>query len=324
MRVLTGEDVAELSSMDHMVDAVEEAYRLLGTGAAADAPRETLRRPGLAGSFKSLPAAVEGVGAGGFFYTGGFPGESASMATLLFDPDDGGLAAVIESDRLSWLRTGATSAVATDRCAREDAATLGLIGSGKYARTQLTGVAAVRDLEAVRVYSPTREHCESFAAEFDGRLDATVRAVEDAAAAVGDAGVVCTATTAADPVFDGADLAAGAHVNAIGSHYPEDREVDGRTVERARVVVDSLARARKEEGELLLPAEAGRFDWADAVELGAVVAGDAPGRTGPGEVTLFTSGGIGAEYLLAGRAVYDRALEADAGVVVDVSAAAFV
>lgn len=324
MRFLTGADVATLVEMDDVTDAVEEAYRLLGTDAATDAPRENVRAAGLPGSFKSLPAAADGVGAGGFFYTGGFPGEAASMTTLLFSPDDGGLVACIESDRLSWLRTGATSAVATDHCARADADTLGLLGSGKYARSQLTGVAAVRDLSTVRVYSPTRAHRERFAAEMDDEVVADVVPTSTSREAVADADVVCTATTADAPVFDGADLASGAHVNAIGSHYPDQREVDDRTVERARVIADSLSRARKEEGELLLPAEAGRFDWDEALELGAVVAGDVAGRTDANEVTLFTSGGLGVEYLLVGREVYDRAVASDTGTTLNIPMEGFV
>ena len=318
MRVLTGSDVADMASMSTMIDAVEEAYRLLGTDAAIDSPRETVAVPELAGSYKSLPAAARGVGSGGFYYTGGFPGESASMTTLLFDPADGGIVALIESGRLSWLRTGATSAVATDHCAPPGVDTLGLIGSGTYARTQLTGVAAVRNLDEVRVYSPTVEHRNGFVDEMADEVDAELRAVETPGAAVAGADVVCTATTATDPVFDGADLSTGAHINAIGSHYPDQREVDTATVEQSRVIADSVARAREEDGELLIPASQGRFSWNDAIDLGDIVVGDRPGRRSPDETTLFTSGGLGIEYLLAGRYVYDCAVEAGCGTELDV------
>jgi alanine dehydrogenase len=303
--------------MADVVDDVALAYRQLGEGTATDVPRENVRVAGLDGSFKSLPAASETAGAGGFFYTGGFPGDAATMATLVYDPDDGGLAAVIESDRLSWLRTGATSAVATDHCARADAATLGLIGSGTYAESQLLGVAHVRDLDRVRVFSPTKTSRESFAERLAPHVEAAIEPVDTAESAVADADVVCTATTADAPVFDGEDLAPGTHVNAIGTHYPEQREVDSRTVERARVVADTLDRARKEEGELLLPVAEGALSWDDVVELGAVVAGAEPGRTDEREITLFTSGGIGAEYLTVAYGVYERALAADAGTEVD-------
>ena len=241
------------------------------------------------------------------------------MTTLVYGEDDGGLKAVVESDRLSWLRTGATSAVATDRCTRGDAATLGLIGSGKYAESQLLGVAAVRDLDAVRVFSPSEANRAAFAERMAPHVEATIDPVGSPGDAVADAGIVCTATTADEPVFDGNDLSLGTHVNAIGSHYPEQREVDARTVERARVIADTRDRARKEEGELLLPIEEGILAWEDVLELGAVVAGDAPGRRDGKEITLFTSGGIGVEYLVVAREVYERARDADAGTEIEVS-----
>lgn len=317
MRVLDSADVRDLVSMADVVDDVALAYRQLGEGTATDVPRENVRVAGLEGSFKSLPAASETAGAGGFFYTGGFPGDAATMTTLVYDPDDGGLAAVIESDRLSWLRTGATSAVATDHCARADATTLGLIGSGTYAESQLLGVDAVRELDRVRVFSPTKSNRESFAERLDSHVDAAIEPVGTAGSAVADADIVCTATTADEPVFDGDDLAPGTHVNAIGTHYPQQREVDSRTVERARVVADTRDRARKEEGELLLPIEDGVLSWEDVVELGEVVTETAPGRVDEREITLFTSGGIGAEYLTVAHGVYERALEVDAGTEVE-------
>lgn len=319
MRVLDSSDVRELVSLEDVIDSVTQAYRQLGAGTATDVPRENVRVSGLDGSFKSLPGASETAGAGGFFYTGGFPGDAASMTTLVYDPADGGLQAVIESDRLSWLRTGATSAVATDHCARPEAETLGLIGAGTYAESQLLGVAAVRDLDHVRVYSPTPDSREGFAERLSAHVDTTIEAVGSAKKAVGGADIVCTATTAGEAVFDGDSLAAGTHVNSIGSHYPEQREVDSQTVERARVVVDTLGRARKEEGEVLLPIAEEQLRWTDIVELGAVVTGDAAGRTSDKEVTLFTSGGIGVEYLLVASEVSARAIEAGVGTEIDLS-----
>jgi alanine dehydrogenase len=304
-------------SVTDVIGSVTQAYRQLGAGTATDVPRENVRVASLEGSFKSLPGASETAGAGGFFYTGGFPGDAATMTTLVYDPEDGGLQAVIESDRLSWLRTGATSAVATDHCARPEAGRLGLIGAGTYAESQLLGVAAVRDLDHVQVHSPTPDSREEFAARVSTHVDATVEAVDSAETAVSGADIVCTATTASEPVFDGESLAAGTHVNAIGSHYPEQREVDARTVERARVVVDTLDRARKEEGEILLPIEEGRLQWTDVLELGEIVTGEAAGRTGNKQVTLFTSGGISVEYLLVAREVFERALEAGVGTEVE-------
>jgi len=315
MLFLTSRDVAALVTMTDVVEALEAGYAAHGRGEVADVPRENLRPPTGDGSLKAMPAAGP-QGLGGILYTGGFRGRpegTVSKLTVLFDGEHGDLACVIESDRLSWLRTGATSGVATDHLARDDVSRLGLVGSGRQARSQLLGVAAVRDLDEVVVYSPTRANRERFAAEMADRVDADVRPVSSARAAVEGSDVVCTATTSPEPVLDGEWLAPGTHVNAIGAHYPDQREVDEETVRRCRVVVDALDRARKEEGELIIPAGTGAFDWDDAVELGAVVAGDVPGREDEDETTLMTSGGLSMEYLVTGRLVYDRAVEAGVG-----------
>lgn len=315
MLFLTSEDVRELVDVADVIEFVEAAYEQLGSGAAADVPRETVRSPAVDGNLKSMPA-TGAAGLGGIFYTGGFGDRSDDVVSKLvavFDDADGDLLCAIESDRLSWLRTGATSGVATDYCARADASVLGIVGAGKQARSQLLAVDAVRELEAVRVYARTPATREAFAAEMDDAVDPAVEAVERPEGAVAGCDVVCTATTSATPVFDGARLDPGTHVNAIGAHYPDQREVDTETVRRSRVIADSLARARKEEGELLVPAEEGAFDWAEAVELGDIVAGDEPGRADEAEITLMTSGGLSIEYLVTGRRVYERAREAGRG-----------
>lgn len=257
MLALSSDDVAELATMDDVIGWVEESYRQLGADEATDFPRETLRAPTLEGNLKAMPA-VGPSGLGGYVYSGGFPdrpGEVFSKLGFVFDDADGRVLGVIHLDRLSWLRTGATSGVATEHAAREDARTLGLVGSGKQARSQLLAVAAVRDVETARVYSPTRANREAFAEEANAKTDVDVTPVGEAREAVAGCDVVCTATTSPEPVIDGDWLDPGTHVNAIGAHYPEQREVDTRTVRRSTVIVDSLARAKKEEGELLIPAE---------------------------------------------------------------------
>ena len=308
MKYLTSADVWSLVSLDDVIEFVETGYRLYGEGSIVDLPRSNAALPGGGGSLKSLPA-TEPESLGGAFYTG-FPGRerySPWLLTVVFEPEYGLLRAVIEGDRLSWLRTGATSAVATDYCARADASTLGIIGSGRQARSQLLAVSAVRPISDVRVYSPTEAHRETFVEEMSESVDATVSAVGSALDAVDSADVVCTATTASEPVLKGDWLREGTHINAIGAHYPDQREVDGRTVERSRVVVDTRDRAQKEEGELLLAAEEERFEWDEAVEMGDIVTGAATGRTSDDEITYMTSGGLGFEYLITGRFITEQA-----------------
>lgn len=319
MRVLSSEDVAELVDIEDVIGSVEDAYRQLGRGDATDVPRENVRSSAVDGNLKSM-AAVGTDEMGGCFYTGGFStrGEDVlSKLVVVFDTEVGGLNCVVEHDRLSWLRTGATSGVATDHCARPDASSLALIGSGRQARSQLLAVSAVRDITDVAVYSPTRSHREAFREEMSDVVDATIRTADSARSAVAGADVVCTATTAEEPVLDGRWLDPGTHLNAIGAHYPDQREVDTETVRRSTVIVDSLDRARKEEGELIIPADDGVFDWSDATELGDIVSGSVSGRTGADEITYMTSGGLSIEILVAAAAVYDRSVEESVGTTVE-------
>lgn len=321
MRALSSDDIAELVDIDDVIDSVEEAYRQLGAGEATDVPRENVYADAVEGNLKSMPA-VGPSGLGGYVYTAGFsdsPDDAFSKLGFVFDDEDGDMVGVVQLDRLSWLRTGATSGVATKYAAREDATRLGIIGSGKQARSQLLAVAAVRDIEQARVYSPTRENRVAFAEELSEKTDVDVLAVDRARDAVKGCDVVCTATTSPDPVLDGEWLDPGTHLNAIGAHYPDQREVDVQTVKRSTVIVDALNRAKKEEGELIVPADSGEFDWDDAIEMGDIVTGQVPGRRDDDEITYMTSGGLSIEVLVPARDVLEEALDAGVGTDVDLT-----
>jgi alanine dehydrogenase len=170
-------------------------------------------------------------------------------------------------------------------------------------------VAAVRPLRRVQVYSRSAERRREFARHLGGLIESEVAPVDTAAEALAGADIVVTATTSRVPVFDGTNLAAGTHVNAVGSNSLSKAEVDVATVARAGlVVVDSVEQARMEAGDLLAPVDARKFRWEQAVELREVVGGTRPGRTSPDEITLFKSIGIALEDAIAASLVYDRAV----------------
>jgi alanine dehydrogenase len=300
--------------MADYVDVVREGYRQRGEGAPAE-PRTSLRQDDPPGFLTGYLAILPDTGAmGGYTYAAGFGAADAHFALPIFDADSGEPLALLDGASMNPFKTGAAGAVAVDALARADATDLGLIGSGAQARGQLRATAVVRDLETVRVYSPTREHREDFATEMAEELDAGVRAVDANAAAVRDADVVITATDATEPVFDGDDLADGAHVTAMGQYHPQRREVDATTVARSTYVPDLRARIEQDAGAYLLAVEEGSID-ADHVhaELGDVVAGTAPGRTSDDEITLFDSGGTAIETVAAGYMLSERAREAGLG-----------
>ena len=208
--------------------------------------------------------------------------------------------AVMDGATLTMLRTGAAAGVATDCLARPDAAVVALFGAGVQARTQLEAVCCVRRVRCGRVYDPDAAAAERFAAEMSQRLGISVQHAASSAAALKDADVVCTVTTARTPVFQDDEVAPGAHVNAVGSYHPDMAEVPAETVCRARIVVDHLESALEEAGDLLIPLRQGllRKDQLQT-ELGEVLAGRARGRQGPEEITLFKSVGVAIQDLYA-------------------------
>ena len=318
VRYLTSEDVVDLAAPGEYVDAVRDGYRQRGEGAPAE-PRTQLFSDDPAGSISSYLAVLPETGVmGGYTYSAGFAAADAWFALPLFDAESGALVALLEGAGMNPYKTGAVGAVGVDALAREDATTLAVIGSGSQARGQLRAAATVRDFERVAVYSPTKEHREAFATEFDDDLDATVVAVASSAAAVEDADVVITATKSAEPVFDGELLPDGAHVTAIGQYHPERRELDATTIERATYVPDLRERAFQDAGAFLLAREEGLVDDDHVhAELGEVVAGTAPGRESAEDVTVFDSGGTAIETIAAGHMLYERAVEADRGEMIE-------
>jgi len=243
---LRSDEIDGLAEPADYVAAVGDGYRQRGEGAAAE-PRTKLLGESPPGMLTEYAAILPESGyMGGYTYSAGFGERDAWFVTPLFDADSGEPLAILDGASMNPYKTGATGAVGVDHLARADAETVGLIGSGAQARGQLRATATVRDLTEVRVYSPTRANREAFADEMDDTLDCKVRVVGDSAAAVSDADIVITATTAAEPVFDGDRLEPGTHVTAMGQYDPDKRELDTTTIERSRYVPD--LRERVEAG----------------------------------------------------------------------------
>ncbi|WP_434521440.1 ornithine cyclodeaminase family protein [Halorubrum sp. AS12] len=316
---LTSSEVDDLAEPADYVAAVRDAYRQVGEGAPAE-PRTKLLNREPAGMFTTYAAVLPETGAmGGYAYSAGFGAEDAWFMTPLFDAVSGAPLALIDGASMNPFKTGAAGAVAVDALARDDATELAVIGSGAQARGQVAATATVREFESVRVFSPTPESRESFAADFDERLDAEVSAVESASDALASADVVITATTASDPVIADADVEPGTHVTAMGQYDPEKNELPPELVARATYVPDLRARATQDAGSYLAAVEAGLIEEGEgiAADLGEVVAGDHPGRTSDEEVTVFDSGGTGVETVAAAHMLYKRASEKGRGKTID-------
>jgi len=321
---LTSPDVAELADQPNIVDyidVVRDGYRQRGEGAPAK-PRTTLNpTDGPWGMLTSYMAILPDTGAmGGYMYDVGFAADDGWLTTSLWDAESGEFLGHLDGNAWNPRKTGATGAVGIDALAREDAETLGLIGTGSQARAQLQAAAEVRDFTDVKVFSPTAESREAFAEEMNAVLSGNVTAVSDAQTAVSNADVVITATTAKEPVFDGSDLAPGTHVTAMGQYDPAARELDAQTIERATYVPDLRERAFQDAGSFLYALEHDHVteDHIHA-ELGDVIAGNTPGRTSDEEITVFDSGGTGIETVAAAKMLYDLGVDQGMGTSIDIT-----
>jgi alanine dehydrogenase len=311
---LTAAETEGLADPSEYVDAVREGYRQRGEGAPAK-PRTAIRSPEPAGRLNNYVTILpESEAMGGYTYATGFESSSAWFITPLFDARTGEPLAILDGIRMNPFKTGAVGAVGVDALAREDATTMAVIGSGKQARGQVLASVTVRDFRDIRVYSPTPDHREAFAADIAQEVGPNVTTAGTASEAVADADVVITATRATEPVFDGEDLPAGAHVTAMGQYAPGNRELDATTIARAKYVPDLRKRAFRDAGAFLQAMEAGVVsDNHVHAELGDVVAGRLPGRESPDDITVFDSGGTAIETVAAADLLYRRAREAGRG-----------
>lgn len=320
LRFLSAADVARALPMKDAVEAMRDAFRQLSTGRAVVPPRTHIETTDPRGDALFMPSYLPGARRMGtkivtLFGSNadlGLPRIQAVMVVL--DAATGSPLAVMDGASLTAIRTGAASGVATDLLARPGAAVVAVFGAGPQARTQLEAVCAVRPIRRARVFDPNAARARALAQEMAERLGFPVEAAASASEALAGADVVCTATTASEPVFADGDLAPGAHVNAIGSYKPSVREIPSETVRRARVVVDYLPAALAEAGDLLVPMAEGLIGEDHVyAELGEIVAGKKKGRESPDEITLFKSVGVAVQDLAAADRALARAERLDLG-----------
>ena len=297
--VLRESDVQELIEMDDVIAAVEAAMKELGEGVAQNEPRRRAFAPG--GLLNVMFASYPG---------GGYTGLKAytvadgrvRFAVLLFALD-GSLAAIIEADFMGSYRTGAATAVALKALGTASPATVALIGTGWQAATQALAISRVLEMKELRVFSRDSERRAGFAREQQEFLGVKTVAAGSAELAVRGADVVVTVTTSPTPVLEADWVEAHATVVGAGSNFRNRAEIPADLVGRATtIVVDQLAAAQLESGDLFSAHEAGKFEWDRAVELGAVMAGkwQKPATRG---ITLFESHGLALWDLAAGSVV---------------------
>jgi len=307
-------DIRAVLEPGELIGAMEAALAAFSSGEVVQ-PVRTALEIGDRSFFAVMPALYAGQSVLGSKLVTVMPANAERglhthlAAIALFDPVTGELLAVMDGRYITEVRTAAASAVSARYLAREDARVLGILGSGVQAASHLEALRCMRQFREVRVWSPTREHRERFAAEHPG-----VCVAESAAAAVSGADIVVVAVSAVTPAISSDWVKNGAHVIAIGACRPLQQELDPALVARARVVVDSRAAALVEAGDIVGPMREGWFgDNHVAAELGEVVGGKKVGRTRADEVTLYKSLGLAVEDVTAAGLAYRRAVEKKMG-----------
>ena len=305
--------VRELVTMDDALSAVEEVFGEQGRGHVLNVPR--VRAP-VKGGILRITAAV-------LSYRGYYGVKVSSTAVFhsnagrmfcLYREETGELCAVVQVFAMGALRTGAASGIATRYLANADAAVLGVLGTGRQARTQVDAVCAVRAIREIRVWSPRQASREAFCADVENINKIKCLPIDVPEAAVRGADVLVTATTATEPVVHGAWLKAGVHINAIGANFEHRRELDTEAVTAARfIATDDTEQVRYESTDLAAPVAEGRLSWDQVHSLGDVVAGKLKGRSAHEDITLFKSLGVAIEDVALAARAYEKALKLGLG-----------
>jgi len=324
LRVLNADALSRCLSMNETIEAMKRAFADYSSGAATVPQRISLAIPPDDGVLLIKPALLpdEAVGAK---LVSVFPGNSKrgrpviSGLVVLFDPTTGEPVGLCDGGFLTAWRTGAASGAATDLLARADAGVGAVIGCGVQGRTQALAIDTVRPLEKIRIFDLNPAGVDAFVEEMAPQLSARLVPVASVHQALAGADVICTATTATEPVIRGEDLADGAHLNGVGSFTPSMREVDGAAIARARIVVDSREAACAEAGELIRAVADGLTRPEDWFELGEIVNGDRPGREANVQLTFFKSVGLAVQDMAAAALGFDRAAELGLGTEIDLS-----
>ena len=312
--ILTAKDVRAVLRMAEVMSAVEDAFRAYREGEVEMPAKAYLKTS--EGDFRAMPARI--VGAAGLKWVSVHPhnpsrGLPTVMGILIYsDSETGYPLAVMDATDITAYRTGATAAIASKYLARRNSRTLGLVGVGRQAYSQLLAHAGVFDLELIRIYDINPEACQRFIRFFpDRHIEACT--LEETASS----DIVCTLTTARGPVLKREWIKDGTHINAIGADAEGKQELDPAILKDAIVVVDDLRQAAA-GGEINVPLRKGLFKLEQVyATLAQILTGEKQGRKTDDVVTVFDSTGIAIEDLATARLVYETAQQEGRGLAIE-------
>ena len=316
MLVLSEKQVEALIEIDELIAALERAHIQYSTGKAVMPVRLVVPLPQIDGRITSMPGFLNedqalGMKVVTYFQNNPKQNLPSILATImLFSSETGKMIAVMDGSYITAIRTACASAMATKVLANPAASELGVLGAGVQAKAHIAALSQVRRIRSIKIYSPSGTSGSRLKQEVESQLGLAIEVTGSAEEAVRGADLIVIATTAKQPILPADWLKTGAHINAVGSHRPDLRELDGSTMARAKVFVDSREAIMAECGDVLL-ALAEKSITADHVqaEIGEVLAGSKPGRTRTEEVTLYKSVGIAIQDVATAQLVYHKALQ---------------
>ena len=305
--------VAALLSMRECIEVMEKMFRLLAAGDCVLPLRSLMWLPDRSGLLGMMPSYSASLGLMGIklisvFHENarlGYP--SHQGAVMLFDAVNGAPLAILDAEEITSLRTAAASAVATRLLSRSDAHTLAVIGSGEQASRHIEAIPMVREITQINIWSRNLAAARALADRHAARSGMRFAVFETAREAVAGADIICTTTSSAAPVLEGAWLSPGIHINAVGASSPNARELDTDAVKKAKLFADCYESVYHEAGDFLVPKREGVITDAHVRgEISEVLSGLKPGRENDAEITLFKSLGIGTEDLFSAAYVYEK------------------
>jgi ornithine cyclodeaminase/alanine dehydrogenase-like protein (mu-crystallin family) len=309
--LITAEEVRHALTETDLIEAICDSSRQRFRNQVSVPPRITADAADDKGWLRVGPALLNGSGYMGFKSMNRRPQLGVRYLVMLYSIESGELLALMDANTLTTARTAATNAIGTHLLAREDATTLGIVGSGFAARATLEQLLRLRELERVLVYSPRSESRDSFVEAIEGEHGISAAAADSAEAAVAESEIALLAFRApSQPVFLASWLRPGMHVTGLSSVRPEAREVDDDTWTACDVVVVDDAGSVRQSGDGRSVAGDGELEYP---ELWQLVAGLVPGRTDPGQTTLFKSSGNSEQDIAAAAAVYRKAVDLGLG-----------
>jgi len=233
--------------------------------------------------------------------------QSHQGLVILFDPETGAPVCAVHAGEITAIRTAAASAVATDALARKDARHLALLGYGEQAATHARAIQKIRTLESIVVWGRSRDRAHTFAERIQAELAVPVAAAGVVREAVAEADIICTVTSAPEPILKGEWVRPGTHLNLVGSGYAGPAEVDSDLVIRSRFIVDSREGVLNQGAEFLRAKAAGLVsDEHIVAEIGQVLAGEIEGRRSAEEITVYKSLGHVVQDLASAWALYSQ------------------